>query len=236
MQYRTKTIKSGKLLELEIFPIIKLKGGKVRKARLNPTSAAQAKINRMNQEKKLLRKIYCNFNKGDLFLTLTFKQRIDEAAAKKLIVNYLRRLRRLYKKENKELKYIYVMEYGKSNYHFHLIINEFDRAAIIKNWKEGFVDVKSLREDYEGLAKYLLKESKGGRAWNCSKNLKEPKITTNDSKFSRHQAEKLKDKLELFAMVEKKYKDYTYTESFVKEGIFIDGVYAYVKLLRQIPE
>ena len=109
---------------------------------------------------------------------------------------------------------------------------KFDRAALIKNWKEGFVDIKSLREDYEGLAKYLLKESNGGRAWNCSKNLKEPKITTNDSKFSRRRAEKLRDKLELFTIVEKLYPDYTYTDSFVKEGIFIDGVYCYIKLIR----
>lgn len=232
MKYRTKTIKSGDLLELEIYPIIETKGGK-RRMRLNTTSAAQEKINRINQEKKLIRKIYCNFSKEDIFLTLTFKQRIDEAAARKSIVNYLRRLRRLYKKENKELKYIYVMEYGKSNYHFHLIINEFDRAALIKNWREGFADVKNLREDYEGLAKYLLKESNGGRAWNCSKNLKEPKVTTNDSKFSRRRAEKMRDKLELFTIVEKLYPNYTYKESFVKEGIFIDGIYAYIKMRRE---
>ena len=229
MKYRTKTIKSGDLLELEIYPIIETKGGK-RKQRLNPTGEQQVRINRKNRERKLLRKIYCNFNKGDIFLTLTFKQKIDEAAARKSIVNYLRRLRRLYKKENKELKYIYVMEYGKSNYHFHLIINEFDRAALIKNWKEGFVDIKSLREDYESLAKYLLKESNGGRAWNCSKNLKEPKITTNDSKFSRRRVEKMRDKLELFSIVEKLYPNYTYKESFVKEGIFIDGLYCYIKM------
>lgn len=231
MKYRTKTIKSGDLLELEIYPIIETKGGK-RRMGLNTTSVAQAKINRINQEKKLIRKIYCNFNKGDIFLTLTFKQKIDEAAARKSIVNYLRRLRRLYKRENKELKYIYVMEYGKSNYHFHLIINEFDRAALIKNWKEGFADIKSLKEDFEGLAKYLLKESNGGRAWNCSKNLKEPKITTNDSKFSRRRAEKMRDKLELFTLVEKLYKNYTYIDSFVKDNAFIDGVYCYIKLFR----
>lgn len=66
---------------------------------------------------------------------------------------------------------------------------QIDEAALIKNWKEEFTDIKSLREDYEGLAKYLLKESNGGGAWNSSKNLKEPKITTNDSKFGRKRVE-----------------------------------------------
>ena len=70
---------------------------------------------------------------------------------------------------------------------FYIIILISSKLALIKNWKEGFVDIKSLRDDYKGLAKYLLKESNGGRAWNCSKNLKEPKITTNDSKFSRRE-------------------------------------------------
>lgn len=233
MKYRTKTIKSGDLLELEIFPIIEVKG-KFRKQRLNPTGEPQARINRKNREKKLLRKIYCNFSKSDYFITLTFKKKVDEAAAKKSIINYLRRLRRLYQKENKELKYIYVLEKGQGNIHFHMLINCFEVAAIVDNWKEGFVKLKSLRDSYENLARYLLKEAKDrSRAWNCSKNLKEPKITTNDSKFSRRRVEKMRDKLELFDIVEKLYPDYTYTDSFVKDGIFIDGVYAYIKMRRE---
>lgn len=234
MKYRTKTIKSGNLLELEIFPIIETKGGK-RRQRFNNTSAAQEKINKIHKEKKLIRKIYSNFTNKDIFITLTFREKVDEATAKKAIVNYLRRLRRQYQKENKELKYIYVMEYGNDNLHFHLIVNNFDRAAIVGTWKEGFVKAKELKRDFEKLAKYLLKEKRefNTRAWNCSKNLKEPKITTNDSKFSRRRAESLKDKLELFTITEKLYKNYIYIDSYVKDGFFIDGVYAYIKMRRE---
>lgn len=233
MKYRTKTIKSGDLLELEIFPIIEVKG-KFRRQRLNPTGEPQARINRKNREKKLLRKIYCNFSKSDYFLTLTFRKKVDEAAAKKAIANYLRRLRRQYQKENKELKYIYVLEKGQGNIHFHLLINSFDVAAIMDSWKEGFVKLKSLRDSYENLARYLLKEAKDrSRAWNCSKNLKEPKITINDNKFSRRRVEKMKDSLELYSFVEKLYEKYTYVDSFVKDGFFIDGLYCYIKLRRE---
>ena len=66
--------------------------------------------------------------------------------------------------------------------------------------------------------------------------MKEPKITTNDSKFSRGRVEKLRDKLELFTIVEKLYPNYTYTDNFVKDGVFIDSVYCYIKLFAATPE
>lgn len=105
---------------------------------------------------------------------------------------FLRELRKLYKKNGNELKYIHVMEIGeKGARHHHLIINKCEVKLLQEAWYkayEGHNRVKVFPLDdsgqYKELASYFIKYStkaKGTegelqkKAYNSSKNLKKPK-------------------------------------------------------------
>ena len=75
------------------------------------------------------------------------------------IQNFIRRLKRRYKKMDKELKYIYVAE-GKSRIHFHMIINneELYSDEINELWQHGMHKLmlyQGRAEDAVKLARYF---------------------------------------------------------------------------------
>ncbi|WP_283696388.1 rolling circle replication-associated protein [Clostridium perfringens] len=101
------------------------------------------------------------------FITLTFSEEINYKESKKLLNNFFNKLRR----KNKNLKYLWVLEFGSKNnrLHYHVITNlelpkeinfarsrerksmehkQFENSFREKYWNYGFVDIRNL--DQEG--------------------------------------------------------------------------------------
>lgn len=158
-----------------------------------PTPEEMARVNERNCIKKLRRKIQANFGEDDLFMTLTYRRnsRPDAKGARQRVRNLLAGLRKEWKKEGQQLKYIIVTEYMNKSIHHHLILNDLSDGSgpkrVNRIWKKnGSTHNKYMYEDgqYERLASYLVKEtnksfrSAGNPAkarYSCSRNLKNPK-------------------------------------------------------------
>ena len=130
--------------------------------------------------------------------------RIAEKKLRLLIdMNFVRRLRARFKKENEPCKYIYIMErQGKT--HFHMLLNQGIRlnTKILKQlWEYGYTKVELYRgeaEDAIGLAKYFIKERKmdiqgspthASKKWVSSTNLDKPKVESKTIKATEWRKE-----------------------------------------------
>ena len=242
MKYRAKTIKSGNIVECEIYPIWNTRG-QAAKAKKATTRQAQKNLNEKNAKKNLIRKINTNFTESDLCITLTYKGQVpDEAQARKDIQNYIRRVK-AYRKKNgmDDLKYIYVIEFEngegwkKTRVHHHVIMSGMDRDAAERLWTNGWANTRRLQPDeygLEALARYIAKDPKGKKRWSASRNLKEPKVTTADTKFTKRMAERLAEDFEtdgpqIFA---KLFPDCVLNDCAIFRSDFVAGAYVYAKM------
>lgn len=214
-RYRTKTTKSGQMLESEIFPIWNTKA-ETRVARSMVTRAAQKNLNDRNAARKLVRLVNTNFNRDDLAVTLTYDgEPPDYAQAQKDVRNFIRRVRDYRKREGlPEMKYIYVVEGiappedpeadaqmclpglepplppepDPVRPHHHVILSEMDRDVVERLWGKGWANCRRLQPNeygLESLSRYMIKERRGRKRWYGSRNLKQPTVTKSDWKMSR---------------------------------------------------
>ena len=115
--------------------------------------------------KKLKRILNANFGPGDFSCTLTYREdeRLPDEEAKKEITNFLKRLKREYKKRGYDFKWIYTTEQKKKSIHHHLILNSIPETAhlLTKHWKRGYVRISIMDDtgDYKDLADYIIKET-----------------------------------------------------------------------------
>lgn len=160
------------------------------------TPEEQERINEQQCIRKLRRKIHANFDKDDLFETLTYgrDRRPDPKGAAHELRLLLNRLRGIWKRAGTDLRYIVVTEYKSKSIHHHLIVNDLPDGTgakkIAQSWsRNGHANTKYLYEDgqYEQLAAYLIKEtSKTFRdpnnpsklRYSCSRNLVTPVAKT----------------------------------------------------------
>lgn len=242
--YRKKTIKSGPLKEVEIYPIWDTKTVGRAKRSLE-SSDKQKKQNDKNRRKHINRLIHINFKEGDLWVTLGYgagnePKDLDEAY--KHMTNYIRCLSRVAKKEGKDFKYIYVTERSsKGRIHHHLICNFNDREMVEKKWKFGKYPnarrIKTQDGTLEGLANYICKEVrelKNTKSYKTSKNLKQPTITISDTGIKKGTVSRLafnENALEEFAI--KEYDGMRFISSEVKFSDYCDGAYIYLKMIRR---
>lgn len=241
--YRVKTIKSGNILESEIYPIWD-NGSNHRLPRGNNSRQSQRNLNNKNTIKKLIRLLNCNFTDNDIWATFTYDNNhlpssIEEA--QKNMVNYLRRLKTYVKKHNfEELKYIYVTEYDDSDskkirVHHHIVMNFKDRDVAEKMWNGGSrTQSKRLQPDdfgLEGLARYILKDPRGKKRYTVSKNLSKPIITIADSKMSRAKVLKIVEKqIDAKQFFTSAYKGYYFTDMKISFSDYVAGAYLYVRM------
>ena len=187
--YVKKTFICGQVIEVEKVFSSKYKGKKtVRSPKMAKTEEAVRKVNERNAEKKLRRLLNANFDTNSLHAVLTYRtdQRPEDAEqAMKDFQKFVRTLKRLCKKINKELKYVAVGERSKKGViHFHCVIDcGLTLGELQEAWTKGAVHATPLRSDgdYSRLASYLLKESKETfndpersihkKRWCASKNL-----------------------------------------------------------------
>lgn len=151
------------------------------------------KANMVQAARKLARKINANFKPGDLHVILTYRKenRPDAAGAKKILRDFIDKLREEYRKHGFELKYIHTTEYKRKTIHHHMIVNNVNdgkkttKDYIRKFWKgrgsPKYVDLYDNGE-YQALADYLIKEteetfreSPEKQRYSCSRNLIIPK-------------------------------------------------------------
>lgn len=156
-----------------------------RAMRENISPEKMQEYNALETRKKCARMINENFGEGDLFLTLTHREKVGIDDALRLLRNFIGRLKRLRKRKGLDaLKYLYVIEVGqKGREHHHMIINAMDVTLkeISELWGLGRVMISRLEPggDYTGLAFYITKDNykEYGRRWNYSRNLRKPKET-----------------------------------------------------------
>ncbi|MCL2189816.1 MAG: hypothetical protein FWB87_13740 [Defluviitaleaceae bacterium] len=204
LRYKAKLIKSGDMLELEIYPINpvwKMREGLKRAKALAPSRREQQNLNHINTRKRVSRLIHANFTKHDIWVTFEYGHEhmpVDLKEAHKHLKNYFKRMRRhIEKNKLPELKYIYVTERvennktGKVHTHHHIIMNFHDRDTAEKLWTlGGRTQARRLQPDdmgLEGLARYITKpETKdhhrhGAKTYATSKNLTKPAIKTSEN-------------------------------------------------------
>ena len=181
--YNLKIIKCGNRLELYKFNNYAVKEQVVKEDKTtkdnnkdknkDKKSKEENRIDNLNiTRNKIVRLIKCNRDMST-FITLTFQEESNFKDSKKLLNNLFNKLRRDYK----DLKYLWVLEYGELNQrlHYHILCNiqidiklssskerkSKDHKALENNfkakyWKYGFVDIRSLtQEDNTNIALYV---------------------------------------------------------------------------------
>lgn len=243
--YWRRTITSGNIVEVEIYPVWKCKHDIPRSKTRVESKESQKNLNNKNSKKKVVRLINTNFGKEDLYITVTYKDGYlpDQQTARKDMQNYIKRLRRYRKKHGlEELKYIYSIGYEedaasskKVRIHHHLIINNMDRNVAEDLWGKGWANAKRLQpDDFEltGVAKYIANQ--GPERWSASRNLKKPKVTINRTGLTRRKAINLISEPVLFKEVfEKQYEDCIYKDYQAHYSEESPGVYLYVRMRKR---
>lgn len=159
----------------------------VRAAKSKVSTAARQKINLRRAWQKLMLLLAANFGTDDLVVTLTYDDAhlpATRKAANACIAKYLVLLRRAFRQEGRELRYVYATEskHEDGRWHHHLVIPACSYELIRSLWTFG-TDIEIANIDawgYEELAKYLTKEARepgapvGARSWSSSRNLDRP--------------------------------------------------------------
>lgn len=217
---REKRTHAGSYMEVDLFTRTVEQETSCKKARgrrNNLTRPAQSNLNDKNSKRYAKLLIYSNFSKGDYYLTLTYSDEYlpkTPKEAKKHQDNTVRKWKRLYKKNGKELKYIWFTSYqfdDDSGYlkriHHHVLVNELgSRDEVEACWSVGrgkkkeqlgrtkaeLIQLSKINGIHD-LAAYLTNQEKwekgrwkkGIKRWSCSQNLKRPYETKNDYKWSQ---------------------------------------------------
>ena len=239
-KYQETKYYCGDFLDVDIYPVFKKQ--KSRSGRYRPTSEVQAKLNENNSVKRLERLLHCNFTTTDYALHLTYADEHlphDTETAQKDIQKFLRRVRRWYKAQGKELKYVCVTEKGKRSerIHHHLVINGgVNRSELETFWKLGYANSKRLqftKNGISGLANYITKQSLLFKRWSSSKNLKKPIIKTNKNKYSKRKAREIFEFHLSNEQIERFYPNYFIAEVQPMINAVNGGYYTHIRLYKK---
>lgn len=252
---RAKTVRHGDMIDVMLYPIWATHAicDHARKAKAAATRTAQVELNHRRSQDRLVWLANANFQTGDGMLTCSaFKVPNDDPKlAQKKISAFLRRLKRYWARHGRELKYIYTTERTESKengvrFHLHILLNfhGFDREELEKLWGVSMCNSIVMREndeEFSGMARYMniykQHQTKAThRAWNCSRNLVQPKITVSDHKVSVRRAEQIARDMDAGAreIFEKVYPEYRLTRDVtVRSSEFVPGVYVYARMRRK---
>lgn len=183
--YRMHMIEGGEFAGVTAYPVFQesVNGLRRRRPRCNPTKEAQAYANKKRAEEYFFYLVHQNFTIQDNRLDLDFawdRMPGGMEALKRVMRNFIQRLRRLYRRHGLELKLIWIPEATElGRYHIHGFINGGVPPLLIqKIWRHGRVNTSPFQYDREGLAAYIhyvFKAPLGAKKWNATKNLLKPK-------------------------------------------------------------
>ena len=253
MQYRTATIRSGDMLEAEIYPIWgKEQRERARRAKENLTTEKQLRQNQKRRERYFERLVETNFSRKDTYLTLTFAERANLREARKEIKNFFERVKRRREKKGLDaLKYIYVIEGDpkgqRKRIHSHLLISGgLSMDELKETWGEGrgIIDAQPIQPGDNGLqdlARYMIKQRReeewqqGRRTWCPSRNLKKPQVRISDTRVSNRRVKTIAAGFDHAAreIMEKVYPGYRFCECDVMVSDYVSGVYIRCKMRRR---
>lgn len=246
MPIREKRYKTGKYLEVEIYPISKIEKSKSRARKKKESRKEQKNLNGKNARKNLRRLINNNFTEKDIFLHLTYDEKNLPNTEKQAIKdreNFIRRVKTYRKRKGlEEVKYISVLEYHeakpndkrtRTRVHHHIVISGMDRDDLEALWKKGRANADRLQPNekgFEELANYISKDPKGKRRYSPSRNLKIPEPDINDYKYSNRKAYELAMNQGYKEEFERLYPGYIYTSHVVELNDINSGTYIYIKM------
>jgi len=243
--YRTKTIRAGSYMEVEAYPIWNT-ANTVRAARAAATRETQRNLNDRNAKRRITRLINANFTPKDICVHLTYAtgELPDEQGARRDIRNYIKRIRTLRRRLGlPELRYIYVIEFEDGEgtavrVHHHVIMSGMDRDLAERTWKKGRANADRLQPDETGfaaIAHYITKTRHCAKRWAGSRNLKEPIVTTSDSRLSRRRVARLAADCSIAAkeIFENICKGYVFTDCVVRVSELVAGAWIYARLRKR---
>ena len=238
MGYRTRTTVAGPRLEAEVYPIFgrSTEACLKRAKKTNVTPEKQARLNRERSIRHLVQLADANFTDEDVHVTLTYRQAPTFERAQKDMRNFLLKVKRLREKRGlPALRYIYTIEGDedgrKQRIHIHLLMNgDMDRGEIERIWAKGYANADRLQPDENGLeaiARYIAKQQRNRRRWCASRNLKQPKSRTSDSRCSNARVKRIAFDMRNQAKeeMEKVYPGYRFVSCTVRYSDVIDGAY-----------
>lgn len=193
MAKREKIVTAGRLVRCISYPVpryLLTDTERQRGEKRNATRACKAKLNRLRSCDKLEQLIFCNFGRGDKYLTLTYREDRVPDSRKQVMADvkwFRRKLVLLRQPRGQPCRYIYAPEHkhGEGRWHVHMILNGCgpgDLEDVRRCWTHGWVKVEWF--DYaqaEELARYLSKEQPdhvGEHPWIASRGLLRPEMET----------------------------------------------------------
>lgn len=192
MPYIKEVCVAGKTIEVSKYYSVRWHCvGERREPREKLTSDAQKKVNQRQACTTLRRLLNTNFTDGDLLIRLDFSKTFPKGSEEmqELTSKALRKMRAEFKKQNRDMKYVYVKEIGpRGGRHIHMVMSKCDTELIRKCWPHGGIHIDPLISNgqYGKIAEYFIKyaakteETEGeliGKRWYASRNMKRPKIT-----------------------------------------------------------
>ena len=240
---RETTYICGDYADGVIYPMWQAPGK--RRAKCKPTSQVQEKLNQRNAEKRLTRTVHANFTQKDLALHLTYRdgtEPANEKEALRCLQNFIRRLKRRYKKAGIELKYVSCTEYGETTgrVHHHMILSGgVDRDEIERLWGSGYANSKRLQfgqDGVNGLTHYMTKSKHFYKRWNQSKNLIIPEPIQRDGALNMEEVELLAGAVEAGTAhdwFEDRYPGFELVEAAVEHNAVNRGKYIRFQMRRK---
>ncbi len=190
--YKEQIHKCGNFADVQIFPVYRK--AKTRSKKSKPSSETQKKLNDRNAAMRLMRLLQKNFSKeGGIAIHLTYRDEdmpTSDEDSKRLVQNYTRRIKRLYKKRGIEYKSVWWSHHGKKNgrIHHHMVLpGGVDRTELEELWGKGYANSKALQFTNDGLAGlsyYMTKQQYDYRHYNASRNLYQPEMSENEYRIS----------------------------------------------------
>lgn len=233
---------TGEYLEGDIYPVFQPAGKRRRKCR--PTRAIQARLNQKNAEKKLTRIVRLNFGADDISMTATYRQGLAPETAEQAqrdAQNFVKKLRRMYRKAGRELKYVYATECGRNgNWHHHFILSGgMDRDALERAWGKGYANSRRLQIEEDGLAglsRYIVKERRFYKRWSGSRNLLRPEPILSDGTITMPEADEIAEAIErkrAWVWFEARYQDFELIEASYERNGINRGLYIHFTMRRR---
>ena len=239
-------------MEVDLYHINDINAHKLPRAKREKISLPKQKNLNTENSRRAMRLVFNNnFKAGDYHITLTYgtdNLPANIKDARKYFTDFIKKLRKLYRRNGKELFYLYVIEEGAQNgrIHIHIIVNNagISRDDIESLWSGGRANADRLQPDPDGsfnaLANYLMKSAanaeKHARKWNCSRNLRRPVKSISDKAVSAKQLRSLteaKRNDELQKAVEKLYSGYRLIKAFVSVNEVTGLPYAKLRLMKK---
>lgn len=186
----------GNYMQVQAFPVVQTRKYQ-RKAKRNPTTEMQAKLNERYRNDKLWMLVNLNFSLKDLAVCPTYSDpamRIfceeNTKRAMRDWNNFRRKLQRLYAARGLELKYIMQLQFSNgTGYHFHLFLSGgVSYEEIKEKWGLGRCHINPLEFDengVEGYIKYIQRGNVYAKKWCASKNLIRPEPEQVDGRLGK---------------------------------------------------